>query len=104
MMLLGALSALLIAALVAAVVFAWLLGGGALRHSRRPPRHGPDAEAAFRRHPAGRSRRAGPYDQLAIGQADTSPDLGKPAGPDDDPDFISELERLIRGDGEDDRF
>ncbi len=96
MMLLGALSALLIAALLAAATFAWLLAGGALWRPRRPARSGLDAQAAFRRHPAGRSRRADQADPFALGQADTSPDLGQPAGPDDDPDFISALERLIR--------
>lgn len=96
MMLLGALTALLIAALLAAATFVWLLAGGAPRRPRRSARPGIDAQAAFRRHPAGRDRHAELADPFALGQADTSPNLTQPAGPDDDPDFISALERLIR--------
>ncbi|HEY7429453.1 MAG TPA: hypothetical protein VH641_01840 [Streptosporangiaceae bacterium] len=96
MMLLGALSALLIAALLAAATCAWLLTGRALWRSRPAPHGGFDAQAALRRHPAGRSRAErggfGPPGQGA------RPELGRPTGPDDDPDFISALERLIRGD------
>lgn len=97
MMLLGALSALLIAALLAAATCAWLLTGRALWRSRRAPGVGYDAQAALRRHPAGRSR-AERADASAAGQNGDHPAASQPTGPDDDPEFISALERLIRGD------
>jgi hypothetical protein len=100
MMLLGALSALLIASLLAAAVCAWLLAGRAAWWSPPPPRHGMSAEAALRRHPAGRARQLDPAGLISP-DADTSPALRRPAGPDDDPDFIRALERLIRGDNYD---
>src|SRR6266700_1185106 len=101
MMLLGALSALLIAALLAAAMCAWLLTGRALWRDHQPPRSGFDEQAALRRHPAGRSRaeragHGGPPHEAAL------PSRPHPTGPDDDPDFINALERLIRGDGDDD--
>jgi hypothetical protein len=101
MMLLGALSALLIAALLAAATCAWLLTGRALRRDRQPPRSGFDEQAALRRHPAGRSRahrgeHGGPPHEAPL------PGSAYPTGPDDDPDFINALERLIRGDDQDD--
>jgi hypothetical protein len=95
MMLLGALSALLIAALLSAATCAWLLAGQAMWRRRHRPPSGLDAQAALRRHPAGRSRAegAGPEPQIQL----ASPPGAEPAGPDDDPDFISALERLIHG-------
>ena|SRR6266700_2430790 len=98
MMLLGALSALLIAALTAAAVCACLLLGRA--RWRHVPRHGPEARAALRRHPAGRSRPGELADLLAQSHAGTGVTASRPTGPDDDPEFIRALERLIRG-GED---
>jgi hypothetical protein len=99
MMLLGALSALLIAALLAAATCAWLLAGRALWRTRQPPHTGFDAQAALRRHPAGRSR-AERADFGAPAQKGSLPVSPQPAGPDDDPEFISALERLIRGDND----
>jgi hypothetical protein len=98
MMLLGALSALLIAALLAAASCAWLLAGQALWRSRRPRRRGLGAQSALWRHPAGRAmqERADPGPPAPEG---IGPHAPRPAGPDDDPDFISALERLIRGGG-----
>jgi hypothetical protein len=100
MMLLGALAALLIAALLAAAICAWLLTGRALWRDRQPPRSGFDEQAALRRHPAGRSRAqrgeyGGPPPEARL------PSSPHPTGPDDDPDFINALERLIRGDEDD---
>lgn len=86
MVLLGVLSALLIAGLLAGGMGVWWLAGRAL--PRRPSGYERDSQAALRRHPAGRDRRVEP----------DGPGLVKPAGPDDDPEFISALERLIRGD------
>jgi hypothetical protein len=101
MMLLGALSALLIAALLAAATCAWLLTGRALWRPRQPPYGGFDAQAALRRHPAGRSRTEH-GDFAAFGPPGFLPGAGRPTGPDDDPEFISALERLIRGDEDED--
>lgn len=102
MMLLGALSALLIAALLAAATCAWLLAGRAFLRPRRPPRPGLGAQAALRRHPAGRGRARHPDPgDLAGDDPVTAPQ--HPTGPDDDPEFISALERLIRGQADEDR-
>jgi hypothetical protein len=100
MMLLGALSALLIAALLAAASCAWLLAGQALWRRRRSQRASLDAQAALRRHPASRVMpdRSGQCPPAPEGIWSHPPN---PAGPDDDPDFIRALERLIRGGGPD---
>src|SRR5215472_7292294 len=102
MVLLGAaaVSALLTMALFATLRYVWR----AVSNRRRRPRSafrlrpGPDADAALRRHPAGRGRHA----TLVPGEAagTPSPQWPAPAGPDDDPEFIDALERLIRGDGD----
>jgi hypothetical protein len=73
----------------------WWLAGRAL--PRRPSGYERDGQAALRRHPAGRDRRVEPDGLRPPGRTD-GPGLVKPAGPDDDPEFISALERLIRGD------
>ena len=85
MMLLGAVSTLVIALLMAATLGMLLLTGRVWRRSRSswPPR-GPDADDALRRHPAGRARHEARYAGPAI-------------GPDDDPEFINALEWLVRG-------
>jgi hypothetical protein len=96
MMLLGFLSALLIAGLVAGGTWAWWMGGRAFPRSWNHSRHGQDAQAALRRHPAGRERwpdTGGRQAMIPPGR----PVPGGPTGPDDDPEFISALERLIRG-------
>ena len=85
MMLLGAVSTLVIALLMAATLGMLLLTGRVWRRTRPswPPR-GPDADDALRRHPAGRARH----------------EAGSPGpviGPDDDPEFIHALEWLVRG-------
>lgn len=98
MMLLGALSALLIAALLAAAAYAWLLAGRALWRPRQASRRGLDAEAAFRRHPAARGRMTGPAGPAAAGPPG---DRGtRPVGPDDDPEFLSALDWYIHGGGQ----
>ena len=87
MVLLGVVSTLVIAVLMAATLGALLLTGRAWRR-RRPPRHsGAAADDALRRHPAGRARHGG------TGEGNPGPAIG----PDDDPEFISSLEWLIRG-------
>jgi hypothetical protein len=96
MLLLGLLSALLIAGLLAGGTWAWWMAGRTLPRPRRLSRSGQDAQAALRRHPAGRERWLEPGGLRALGQQDRT--AGRhPAGPDDDPEFISALERLIRG-------
>ena len=87
MMLMGAVSTLVIALLMAATLGMLLLTGRMWRRTRPPRPPGPPAlshDDAVRRHPAGRA-------------------LGYPRpviGPDDDPEFIDALEGLIRGDDE----
>jgi hypothetical protein len=98
----AAVSALLTLMLFAAGRWAWRTASNRRRRPRPAfrLRPGPDADAALRRHPAGRGRHATfvPGDP-----AGTLPSQWpRPAGPDDDPAFIDALERLIRG--EDDTF
>jgi hypothetical protein len=95
MVLLGVLSALLIAGLLVGGMWVWWLAGLTLPRPRHPSRDGRSAQAAIRRHPAGRERWLEP-DGLALGRP-AAWGSGPPAGPDDDPEFISALERLIRG-------
>jgi hypothetical protein len=107
MVLLGAVSALLIVVMLAALRHVRRAVGGGRRSSRAAGRarrrsravfpRGPGADAAFRRHPAGRGRHAAlvPADQAGP----RSPYWTRPTGPDDDPEFIDALARLIRGDG-----
>jgi len=97
MVLLGVLSALLIAGLLTGGTWAWWLAGCRLPRPRRPSGRGRDAQAALRRHPAGRERWVDPDGLHALTQPDV-PGPGQPTGPEDDPEFISALERLIRGD------
>jgi hypothetical protein len=67
-----------------------------------PRRHdsvGIDAEAALRRHPAGRAREDWNAETYLRDLADAAPDepeLLWPSGPDDDPDFLRYLDRVIR--------
>jgi hypothetical protein len=79
--------------------FALLTVGSLVRRTRRP-RHlarptGPAAEAAFRRHPAGRALTAD-GEPASAQQPGASFAWVRPCGPDDDPEFLSELDRLIR--------
>jgi uncharacterized iron-regulated membrane protein len=90
MVLLGAVSTLVIAVLMAATLGALLVTGRAWRRRRTPGQPGPAADA-LRRHPAGRARH---------GTEEGNP--GPVVGPDDDPEFISSLEWLIRGGEPDD--
>lgn len=94
MTLVGALFALLITASL--VTAAWVVAARAMRWPRRASRYGLAAEAAIRRHPAGRSRFS-PTASAPPGWTDTRLAAPRPTGPDDDPEFISALERLIRG-------
>jgi hypothetical protein len=101
MVLLGtvAVSALLTTVLLIAARFAWRAGSYPRRRLRPLFRSGPGADAALRRHPAGRGRHA------ALMSSDPGDAMSSrwppPIGPDDDPEFIDALERLIRG-GRDD--
>lgn len=105
---------------VAALLFipgaaAWLLFGRPYppggRYRPRPapgspwlygPRYDPfglDAEAALRRHPAGRARQDSAADAArhdAAGGIGQEPDPLWVAGPDDDPEFLRYLDRVIR--------
>jgi hypothetical protein len=96
MVLLGAVSALLIVASLAVLRYTWRTASRARRRSRAVFRPGPGADAALRRHPAGSGRHAAPAPVDQAGAA--SPQWPSPVGPDDDPEFIDALERLIRGD------
>jgi hypothetical protein len=80
--------------------FALLTVGSLVRRTRRP-RHlarptGPAADAALRRHPAGRALTAD-AEPAPAQQPGASRSWARPFGPDDDPEFLSELDRLIRG-------
>ena len=97
MMLLGVLSALLIAGLLVGGMWVWWLAGRALPRPGHPSRHRRDTQTALRRHPAGRERWLEPDGLRALGLPDGQGSEA-PTGPDDDPEFISALERLIRGD------
>jgi len=90
-----------VALLTAAVT--WLLTGGARRLSRRS-RHGLDAEAALRRHPAGSGRQPRPVEFAVLDHRAIPPQQRRVTGPDDDEDFIQALERLIRGDEQGGRY
>ena len=91
--------------LVGALVVLLALGFWAA-WSRRPRRlarpAGSAADAAFRRHPAGRARYASMDDHTSPGRPVASADWQAPRGPDDDPGFLAELDRAIRGDGDPD--
>jgi hypothetical protein len=91
MVLLGAVSTLVIAVLMAATLGALLVTGRAWRRRRAPGPPGPAADDALRRHPAGRSR-----------HGTEERHLGPVIGPEDDPEFINSLEWLIRGGERDD--
>jgi hypothetical protein len=96
MVLLGVLSALLIAGLLVGGMSVWWLAGRTFPRPRRLPRDGRGEQAAIRRHPAGRERWLEQDGLRARGLPDGQ-GSEPPAGPDDDPEFISALERLIRG-------
>jgi hypothetical protein len=91
MWLVGALSALLTLAF-------WVCWSRWPRRLARP--EGSAAEAAYRRHPAGRGRYASADDRVSPAETPVSEDWALPLGPDDDPDFLSELDRVIRRDRE----
>ena len=60
---------------------------------------GPAADAALRRHPAGRARQdwtAESWPDEAAGEAGEQPQGTRPAGPDDDPEFLLYLDQVIR--------
>jgi hypothetical protein len=54
-------------------------------------------DAAFRRHPAGRARQSSDDDWLSPAGSAASAGQPAPRGPDDDPEFLQELDRVIRG-------
>src|SRR5262249_61289150 len=87
MVLLGAVSTLVIAVLMAATLGALLLTGRAWRRGRAPGQPGPAADDALGRHPAGRARHGG--------TADGNP--GPAIGPGDDAEFIKSLGWAVRG-------
>jgi transposase len=76
-------------------MWVWWLAGRTFPRPRRPSQDGRGEQAAIRRHPAGRERWPEPDSLRAQGQPGGA--LRRPTGPDDDPEFISALERLIRG-------
>jgi len=83
-------------------VSALVLLGLWVRWSRRPRRlahpAGSAADAAYRRHPAGRARHASGDDWASPDDAPPPAEWAIPTGPDDDPEFLQELDRVIRGD------
>ena len=73
---------------------AWLIAGRPRRAPlRRATVGGMSPEEAFRRHPAGRGLDPETYSELRPDVIDYS---SGPVGPDDDPEFLMELERRIR--------
>jgi hypothetical protein len=60
----------------------------------RPDQLGPDAEAALRRHPAGRARYEMTDQDDMLDMADVVPPVW-PTGPDDDPEFLSYLDQVV---------
>jgi Phospholipase_D-nuclease N-terminal len=60
----------------------------------RPDLLGPDAEAALRRHPAGRARPELADQDDMLDMSDAIPPTW-PTGPDDDPEFLSYLDRVV---------
>ena len=95
--------ALLITLLPVIGAIAWLLAGRRDRRWRAPmmpprlagmPRLGP--QEAIRRHPAGRAMEPGTDGQQAESWDYPVAGLIRPIGPDDDPDFLRELERRFR--------
>jgi hypothetical protein len=73
---------------------AWLIAGRPRRAPlRRATVGGMGPEEAFRRHPAGRALDPETYAML---HPDVIDYLPGPTGPDDDPEFLMELERRIR--------
>jgi hypothetical protein len=57
---------------------------------------GPDADDALRRHPAGRARQEMADAPDLLDMADVIPAPNWPTGPDDDPEFLSYLDRVVR--------
>ena len=100
MRLLGVFSALLIAGLLVGATWVWWLAGRVRPRPSHRSRRRPNTRAAVRRHPAGRERWPEPEGMRALSPPD-APAPGQPTGPDDDPEFISALERLIRGEDPD---
>jgi hypothetical protein len=97
MVLLGVLPGLLVMGLLVGGTWVWWLASRPPR-SRRPSRYERDAQAALRRHPAARDRWPEPDSLRALTRPEEdAAGSGQPAGPEDDPEFISALERLIRG-------
>ena len=83
---------------------AWLIAGrpAGLWQAPMMPRHlaglqGVRQQEAFRRHPAGRSDDLG-FELFGAHNGRSS--YRRPLGPDDDADFLAELDRRIRGDRE----
>ncbi|HEY7143450.1 MAG TPA: PLD nuclease N-terminal domain-containing protein [Streptosporangiaceae bacterium] len=93
---------LIVILLSAAGAVAWLIAGRPARGWHVPVTRRPLAglrgirqQEAYRRHPASR------IDDLGPGPAGyPRPGSWRPAGPDDDPDFLAELDRRIRDDRE----
>jgi hypothetical protein len=81
---------------------AWLIAGRPRRVALAPRRYSAGSigpEEAFRRHPAGRAR----YDTDYLDQAEDRPSRA-PLGPDDDPEFLLEIERRIQESRGEDRL
>jgi len=88
---------------------AWLLLGRPARSWRAPmmpyrlsegPRIGP--QEALRRHPSGRYSELGPDGRRSGPQPCPAAEGLRPVGPDDDPEFLAELDRRLRGEGDGD--
>ena len=79
--------------------FALLTVGFWVRCARRPRRFarrtGPAAEAAFRRHPAGRALTTD-GEPATEQHRNASRARARTCGPDDDPEFLRELDRVIK--------
>ena len=86
---------LVVGAFAAALTLAfWACWSRWPRRLDRPA--GSAADAAFRRHPAGRARFGSDDDGLSPAAGSPVTDWAVPRGPDDDPEFLAELDRVIR--------
>ena len=86
---------LVVGAFAAALTLAfWACWSRWPRRLDRPA--GSAADAAYRRHPAGRARFGSDDDGLSPAAGSPVTDWAVPRGPDDDPEFLAELDRVIR--------
>jgi len=69
---------------------------------RQPGAVGDAGQEALRRHPSGRYSELGPDGRRSGPQPCPAAEGLRPVGPDDDPEFLAELDRRLRGEGDGD--